>query len=268
MLPLARETGFAELQRGFAEAIFFDDAPIPASIRTASGPAHASRFGVYRNNVIASLTGAVAARYPVVRKLLWPDSFDRVARRYVMEEPPRSPLLLEYGASFPQFLRRIGQGTAADYLADVAELEAARTRAYHAADAKPLGHDAFAGLAADTLPDLRLTLHPSMTLLRSRFPIVTVWEANLYANDNVMNQWREEAALIARPHLEVEVRRLSAGTYEFCAAIAAGRTVGAAIARASANAADFDLAESFEALIGADIVVALELSEPPSDTHI
>jgi hypothetical protein len=64
------------------------------------------------------------------------------------------------------------------------------------------------------------------------------------------------------------VRRLSACTYEFCAAIAAGRTVGAAIARASANAADFDLAESFEALIGTGIVVALELSEPPSDIHI
>ena len=62
------------------------------------------------------------------------------ARRslYVTSEPPRSPVLLEYGDSFPQFLRNIGQGAAADYLADVAELEAARTRAYHAADATPL----------------------------------------------------------------------------------------------------------------------------------
>src|SRR5688572_16108776 len=167
MLALARETGSAELQRGFAEAIFFDDAPIPASIRAASGPAHASRFGVYRNNVVASLTGAIAVRYPVVRKLLWPESFDSVARRYVMEERPRSPVMLEYGTGFPRFLRRSGHGTAADYLADVAELEAARTRAYHAADAKPLGKGAFAELSAHTLPDLRLQLHPSVTLLRS-----------------------------------------------------------------------------------------------------
>ena len=75
MIALAVENGLAQLQRAFADAIFFDDAPIPATIRAASGRAHASRFGVYRNNVIAGLIKAVAARYPVVRKLLWDDAF-------------------------------------------------------------------------------------------------------------------------------------------------------------------------------------------------
>jgi hypothetical protein len=50
MIALPIESGRAPLQRSFAEAILFDDAPIPATIRSASGPAHASRFGVYRNN--------------------------------------------------------------------------------------------------------------------------------------------------------------------------------------------------------------------------
>ena len=77
MLALPLEDGLAALQRSFAEAIFFNDAPIPATIRQGSGPAHASRFGVYRNNVIAGLINAVAARYPVVRKLLWEDAFNR-----------------------------------------------------------------------------------------------------------------------------------------------------------------------------------------------
>ena len=150
-----------------------------------------------------------------MRKLLWDDAFDRAAHLFVTSEPPRSPVLLEYGDSFPQFLRGIGRCAAADYLADIAELEAARTRAYHAADATPLSRDAFAALAPEDLPDLRVTLHPSLTLLRSRFPVVSIWEANRQdreeGNDNMLREWKPECALIARPHLQVEVWRLSAG---------------------------------------------------------
>ena len=117
MIALPLENSFAGFQRAFAEAIFSDDAPIPATIRMASGLGSASRFGVYRNNVMASLISAVAARYPVVRKLLWDDAFNRVAHLYVTAEPPRSPVLFEYGEGFPRFLRQIGEGTSADYLA-------------------------------------------------------------------------------------------------------------------------------------------------------
>src|ERR1051326_1630472 len=134
MIALTVENGHAQLQRAFAEAVLFDDAPIPATIRSATGASHASRFGVYRNNVFAGLINALAARYPVTRKLLWDDAFNHVARLYASAEPPRSPMMFESGDSFPQFLRRIGHGAASDALADVAELEAARTRAYHAAD--------------------------------------------------------------------------------------------------------------------------------------
>src|SRR4051812_15854947 len=105
MLTLALESASMQLQRTFAEAILSGDAPIPAAIRDASGAAHVSRFDVYRNNVVASLINAVSARYPVVRKLLWDDAFNRAAHRYVVSEPPRSPVLMEYGATFPQFLR-------------------------------------------------------------------------------------------------------------------------------------------------------------------
>jgi hypothetical protein len=257
MIALPLEDSLAKFQRAFTEAIFSDDAPIPATIRAASGPGGASRFGVYRNNVMASRINAVAGRYPVVRKLLWDDAFNRVAHLYVTAEPPRSPVLLEYGESFPRFLRQIGDGTSADYLADIAELEAARTRAYHAADAKPVGKDAFSRLSADRLTDLRLRLHPSVVLLKSRFPVVSIWEASLYANDNAISEWRQEPALVARPELDVEVHRLAAGGYEFLAALSEGRTVGSAIANAMAATPDFDLASCFTTLVGSDIVVDL-----------
>jgi hypothetical protein len=268
MIALSIESGQAQLQRGFAEAILFDDAPIPTAVRAASGPAYASRFGVYRNNVVAGLINAVAARYPVVRKLLWDDAFNRAAHLYVTSEPPRSPVMLQYGDSFPQFLRNIAQCVASDYLADVAELEAARTRAYHAADATPLPRDVFAALAPENLPDLRVRLHPSLVLLKSRFPVVSIWEANRQDNDNTLSKWKPECALIARPYVTVEVRPLSMGSHTFIAALADGRTIGSAIAQGMANVPGFELAESFNALIAADVVTGLVLPEGPPDTHI
>jgi hypothetical protein len=261
MITLAVENGMAQLQNAFADAIFFDNAPIPATIRVGSGPAHASRFSVYRNNVIASLIKAVATRYPVVRKLLWDDTFNHIAHLYVTAEPPRSPVLLAYGESFPAFLRRIGQSTPAEYLADVAELEAARTRAYHAADATPISRDAFSALAPEQMSDLRLTLHPSLQLLKSRFPAVSIWETNLGDNDNALRLWQPECALIVRSRLQVEVRHVTPGVHEFLSALSEGRTVGEAIGRGTANASDFDLVECFNALISADVVVDLQLAQ-------
>ena len=260
MIALPIESGHAQLQRNFAEAILFDDAPIPATIRSASGPAHASRFGVYRNNVIAGLINALAARYPVTRKLLWDDAFNHVARLFVTAEPPRSPVMSEYGDNFPQFLRRIGRSIASDYLADLAELEAARTRAYHAADATPLRRDALAAIAPEDLPELRPKLHPSVILLASRFPVVSTWEASRSGNDNAPAAWKPECALIARPHLRVEVRPLSTGVHAFMAALAGGFTLGAAIAKASASHDGFDLGAAFDCLVAADVLTGFELS--------
>ena len=258
MLPLSLDDGLTRLQAAFADAVFFDHAPIPTAIRDTSGQAYASRFSVYRNNVFAGLINAIGARYPVVKNLLYEDEFNRIARLYVLAEPPRSPVLLEYGATFPQFLRSIGQSTSADYLADVAELESARTRAYHAADATPVSRDAFGRLTSDEIPHLRLALHPSLQLLHSRFPVVSIWEANLHANDNTLNLWQPECALIARPRLDVEVWRLTPGAYEFLSALAEGCSVGDAIDRSLADAPELNLTDCFETLISADVTVGLK----------
>jgi hypothetical protein len=254
MLDVATEDRHARMQRSFADAILFDDAPIPSTVQLASGPATTSRFGVYRNNVLSSLIKALAARYPISRKLLWPDTFEGAARLFVTMHPPRSPLLLHYGNDFPQFLRSIGSGPAAEYVADIAELESARVRAYHAADAEPLPGEALATLS----PDTRIVLHPSLSLVRSRFPIVSLWEAAQENRD--ADRWNAEAALIVRPYLNVQVWRLPSGGYEFFASLAVGRTVGDAAAEAMEGAAKFDLAAIFNVMICSEAVTGMVVS--------
>jgi hypothetical protein len=262
MTPFATEDSHSALERRFADAILFDDVPIPATIQLASGPATASRFGVYRNNVLFGLMNALAARFPVTRRILWPDTFDGAARLFVTMHPPRSPLLLHYGDGFPQFLRSIGTGPSADYAADIAELESARVRAYHAPDALPLPGEAFGGLSPDSLTDLRFALHPSVSLVSSRFPIASAWEASMHGGN--IDRWTAETALIVRPHLDVQVWRLPPGGCAFFRAIGAGRTAGEAATGAMTSAPQCDLAQIFHVMICSGAVTEMLEPAPPN----
>ena len=86
----------------------------------------------------SALIGAIEARYPVTRRLVGDEFFRAMARAYVAEEKPRSPVLIHYGADFPDFVARFEPAREIAYLADVARLENAWVEAYHAAEAAPL----------------------------------------------------------------------------------------------------------------------------------
>jgi hypothetical protein len=240
---------FAELQQSFAAAVLGSSAELP--IRAATAARAESGLAVYRNNVMSSLIKVVAARFPVVRRLLGEDCFLETVRRFIAAEPPRSPLLLAYGDGFPHFLRRIGDDAC---IADIADLEVARGKAYHAADAASLSPQEFAAIPAERLAGLRLTFHPSVSLLQSQFPIVSLWQANHEAGDVALPQVRPEAALIARPMLEVEAWNLPPGGFAFLTALRRCATMAEAAEAAMDAAPEFDLAVNLSVMIEAQIV--------------
>jgi hypothetical protein len=240
---------FAELQHSFAAAVLGLPAELP--IRAATAARAESGLAVYRNNVMSGLIKVVAARFPSVRRLLGEDCFLESVRRFIAAEPPRSPVLLDYGDGFPEFLRSSG-GDAC--IADIGDLEVARGRAYHAADTVSLPPQAFAAIPTKRLAGLRLTFHPSVSLLQSQFPIVSLWQVNQEAGDANLRRGCAEAALIARPLLEVEVWNLPPGGFAFFIALGRGATMGEAAQAAMDAAPDFDLAVNLALLIRANIV--------------
>ena len=109
-------------------------------------PRSARRFAVYRNNVMVTLSKALKSRFPAVDKIVGEEFFGAMARVFVSERPPRSPLLATYGDEFADFIATFEPASDLPYLADVARLEAARTRAYHSADAVPIDADGLTAL--------------------------------------------------------------------------------------------------------------------------
>jgi hypothetical protein len=258
MLAMVAGNDLAEVQREFAAALLDPAAPVPSRLRLHGGKAPQKRFAVHRNNMIASLVAALAARFPVVHQLVGDEFFRAMARLYVINEPPRTPVLLLYGDRFPDFVENFAPAASIEYLADVARLELARGHAYHAADAAPIDRSVFGSLRPDELAGLRIALHPSVSLVRSQFPFVSIWEAHRKAQVTTIREWVRESALVARPGLDVEVWRLPAGGYVFLGSLSQGMAMAAAADCAAAATSEFDAAENLAVLLGANVVIALQ----------
>ena len=72
-----------------------------------------------------SLIDALAAVFPAVQRITGVEFFRAMARSYMRETPPRSPLLFEYGHDFPLFVERYEYASQMPWLGDVARLERA-----------------------------------------------------------------------------------------------------------------------------------------------
>jgi hypothetical protein len=236
-------------QGDFASALRDPDLAVPDDVTSHSSDVPQKRFAVYRNNVMASLVGALEARFPATCKIVGKDFFVGAAKLFVAAHLPRSPLLMFYGDEFPAFLAEFEPAQDVAYLADVARLEAARTRAYHAADANPLTARALSGIPQSALARLRFTLHQAVEIVASNYPIVTIWAMNTGEMDLApIIDWHGEDALVSRQRFDVEVRRLPAGAKTFLESLAAGYPLGAAAAAALADDQGFDLATNLAAL--------------------
>lgn len=235
----------------FAAALLQDALTCPPGLHTWNGSDPAQRFAVYRNNVTVSLIDALADTYPVTLALVGEDFFRAMARLFVRAEPPRSPVLALYGDTFPAFIQGFAPASSLPYLADLARLEMRYVQTYHAADAAPVVVSELAGLLADEgrLAHVHFTLHPAVGVLRSRYAVVSLWEAHQEGAPagslSRINLEDAEAAMLMRRGLAVEIVRIEEGAATFIDNL----RNGAAFAEAASTAVPFNLSATLELLI-------------------
>lgn len=209
----------------FAQALLNPDAALPPGLVDPEGRPAPKRFSVYRNNVASSLTLALEAGFPTVRALVGDQFFAAMALIFLRAHPPRSRMLMLYGEEFPAFLAGFPPVAHLGYLPDVAWLELAMRESYHAADAAPLPEAEFQRLLGADIAGLRLILAPALRLLRSDWPVVSIWEAH-QPDGGPQPRAEAEAALILRPEFDPHPHRLPVGGAEFIGGLLAGRTLG------------------------------------------
>lgn len=256
-------TGIDTMQANFAQSLLWRAEELPTDICGPTGGEPTKRFNVYRNNIFASLTATLSARFPVVSRLVGEDFFAAMARTFIRQHPPRSPVLLAYGDDMPAFLEIFEPVRDLPYLADVARLELAVAMAYHAADAEPVNAVDFTALSPQGMLDARPVLHPSASLLASSCPVISIWETNTHdkAVRTIGADIGGESALIVRQDFEVTIVRLDAGAYAFLASLADGERVEVAVEQALHVSIDFDLTAALSAVFRAGAISRVDRVE-------
>ncbi len=233
-----------DLQVRFTAGILdSDDDSITRHIR-ANRLTGSRRLQVYRNNVVTGFTEALRAAYPVIERLTGEQFFRGMARAYIASTPSRAGNLHEFGHDFGDFLAGHPACRGFPYFAEVARLEWACHEAWHAGEHEPLDVAKLAEVDAAHYSALVFVLHPTVRLLRARYPVHKIWEVNQpeYPHEPVVDLETGEACiLVHRKGWEVQVLSLDAATFVFLDRLSRGDNLGIATEAAIGLDSSFDL---------------------------
>ncbi|MEX0350220.1 MAG: putative DNA-binding domain-containing protein [Paracoccaceae bacterium] len=242
-------------QSTFHAALLDPAQPVPDGLFDAETRPAGRRFSVYRNNVAVSLTEAMHQAFPVIAKLLGPQNMDGLAGIFLRRHPPSSPLMMFYGEEFPEFLAGMEQLSHLGYLPDVARLELALRRSYHAADSTGIDPQALA-IDPEQLMHSTIGFAPSLAVLRSHWPVLSVWRFNTEAEAPKPQAGAQEV-LITRREFDPAPHLLPPGGADWIAALQTGATIGAAHEAALTQHPDFDLGATLTLLLQEGAITTL-----------
>lgn len=256
-----------EWQRAFSAAAIFSDAAAMASLGVVGGElGPEARIDIYRANVLGNFRRALAASYPVVKRLVGAAFFNAASDNFVRGHPSTRGDINRYGADFAQFLNTYPPARDLKYLADVARLEWAIDQAGIARDAASLDLAALAEVPPELHGELRFSLHPSVRFIVSMFPILHIWRANQpgsSADESIELAEGGDTLLVLRRPADVggiAIERISHAEHLLLALLAAGRTLDEAAGRCMAVSPEFDLAAALRSHVSGQAIVGFRAS--------
>lgn len=192
----------------------------------------------YRANAGAVAERALASAFPTVQALIGDEAFAALARACWRACPPTRGDMAWFGAALPGFIEQEPLEDA-PYLADSARLDWALSRAESAADVPP-EPQSLALLAEADPSSLRFIAAPGLVLLRSPYPVVSIWrahcEGDLALARVALEAGQGEAALVWRRGWKAGAQAVDAATAQWTEALLAGHSIGTAL---DAMPADF-----------------------------
>jgi len=222
-----------------------------------------TRFNIYRNNYYVAVINVLKERFPVTERIVGEEFFKATAREFVERTPPIGQSNLGYGADFPKFLETFPPVADLSYLADVARLEWARFEAAISADEPTVSSQDFNALDPAHAARVHFKLHPSLRALVSGYPVYDIWRTN-HEDDDVQSLAgvrTNQAALIARSQIGIEVHETSASAIALIEALRAGLSLGDAYERVSDHLSPQDFSQILATLLAIGAVSSLSIPD-------
>jgi hypothetical protein len=215
------------------QAAFFGLVTDPERIETGRelGPFD-ERLRIYANMYLWRLVDALRNDFPKLAAVVGDDDFYALMRQYLRQHPSEHPDLGQVGRHLVSCLRQNPDPTRREDLADLAELEQARSDVFLEADSRPIDASAIAELGP-AFSQARLRLVPALQLRRFEYQAAPVWRSideeqappAPLAEPNEVAIWRKEFTVyhvaLAAEEAEALRRAMSGARLEqVCAAFA------------------------------------------------
>jgi len=194
----------------FKAALLTEDTRFYDEIKAPSMEEQEVRLNVYRNNVAVSLIEALCDIFPVTEAIVGDEFFHAMARIYLLNNPPNSPIIREYGQNFSDFIRHFEPAEGLPYLADLASLEHAMLTLTHSEEYEVLDQEAVsdAFTSAEDPSTLSLQVPPTTQILVSPFAIGSLYQAHFSDGHQRLNQVeinKSEYLLLVKSHLYAQL---------------------------------------------------------------
>lgn len=147
-----------------------------APLITAGALSPDERVNVYAEMYWLRLRDVLREEFPQVRAVLGEEDFDILAAKYVRAHPSRHPSLNWLGQALPTFLRNHPVAEV-PWLADLAELEWARSQAFISLDSPVAEPSVLTSLTPETAMQAVFTLTPSVRVLRLAHDVRALFRA-------------------------------------------------------------------------------------------
>ncbi len=171
---------------------------------------------IYENSIQNGLINALGQIYPVCQLITGENFFYPMAQQFVLEQPSSNADLAEYGKSFTDMIANYKHASSIPYLADIARLEWAYHRAFHARDQAPLNLQGLQGNTSEALLQCVFTLPESHCLLQSSYPVDKIWQAHQTAPINTLHiNTHPRYFYIFRNSYSIHIDRLTQQQWKF-----------------------------------------------------
>lgn len=225
------------LQQQFVDAIFREPSSSLLACIQEDSISATRRLQVYRNNVYSTLTEVLKAHYPTIQRLVGEEFFTHLAKIYTSNYPSHQGNMHLFGEHFSGFVRDFSATRDLVYLSEVAQLDWAYHKAFHAADDPLFDRNRLKIISPDEYVNLQFRLHPSCQLFDFQYPILRIWELCQATSDDDQTVQLTEGGIqlmVIRRDRGVRFEPLEKAEYILLNEISHGKTFGVACEQALA----------------------------------
>lgn len=193
-----------------------------------------ARIAAYVGGYPARLVEALEESFPAVATILGRDAFRALADRYRPAVPAGVYSLGDVASGLPDFIRDDELRQRLPFLGDLAALEWAWIRAFHAFEIDAFDPASAVGWGIEDWERVRLTFQPAVAVVQSSWPIRDLWALRDTAREQRLEvdlalEGRPQSVLVHREGFSVCCDLVSPARAGLLAALLGGATLGEAI---------------------------------------